>query len=228
MYVQELLRERAAIRPPGAGRAHRGRQVRLDVPRPGALDRRARGDRHRGPRSGPRPRRVPHRGLERRPPRPHALHRRCDGSAALRRRGRGGRSDGRPRGGNLPRPRRVRERQAHRDGERRGGRPRRTAAGGGGARRRCRLHHGLRRPARAHLRDGGVGAGERLRRGGRGQGHQVPAVLPRLDAGHGVGSLRAHRRAGAGRGHEQPDVQLLPRRHEVRDRDGGESPTPPA
>ena len=48
----------------------------------------------------------------------------------------------------------------------------------------------------AHLRAGGVGARVRLRCRGGGQGHQVPAVVPRLDAGHRVGALRAHGRAG--------------------------------
>ena len=88
---------------------------------------------------------------------------------------------------------------------------------------RCRrgLHHGLRRPARTDLRTGGMGPHQRLRRGGRGQGHQVPAVVPRLDTRYGLGTLRPHRSRGAGRGHEQPHVQLLPRRHQVRHRDGG-------
>ena len=55
-----------------------------------------------------------------------------------------------------------------------------------------------------------------------GQGHEVPAFVPRLDARHGMGALRTHREPGAGRGHEQPDVQLVPRRDQVRDRDGGD------
>ncbi len=37
----------------------------------------------------------------------------------------------------------------------------------------------------------------------------------------GLGLLRPHARASASRRHEFADVQLLPRRHQIRDRDGG-------
>ena len=81
--------------------------------------------------------------------------------------------------------------------------------------------HGLRRSAGAHLRDGRLGPVLRLSRGGRRQGHQVPADLPRVDAGHGLAALRPQRRAGRGGRHEQPDVQFVSGRHQIRDRDGG-------
>ena len=87
--------------------------------------------------------------------------------------------------------------------------------------RRCRLHDGLRRSARAHLRNGGVGPLLRLRRGCRGQGHQVPPRLPCLHPRHNLGPLRAERGRGGGGGNERAHVQLLPRRDQVRHRDGG-------
>ena len=67
---------------------------------------------------------------------------------------------------------------------------RRAARGG------HRLFPRLRRPAGAHLRAGGLGARRGLRGRRGGQGHEIPARLPRLDAGHGVGPLRFHARDG--------------------------------
>ena len=54
-----------------------------------------------------------------------------------------------------------------------------------------------------------------------GKGTQVPAGIPSLDARHRLGALRDHARARGRRRHEPQDVQLLPGRHQVRDRDGG-------
>ena len=170
MYIQELLRERAASARPvqvaliGAGKF--GSMFLAQAPSTAGLEVGVIAD----SRSRPRPRRVPRHALERRPRLPHPLHRRCVRRDTRRRCRRGGGGDRQPRGRHRPRPRRLRRGQAHRDGERRGRRARRAAAGGRGARRGGRLHHGLRRPARADLRDGGVGAGERLRRGGGGKG----------------------------------------------------------
>ena len=55
-----------------------------------------------------------------------------------------------------------------------------------------RLFARVRRPARADLRDGRLGARGRLRGRRRRQGHEVPARVPRVDARHGVGPLRLH------------------------------------
>ena len=101
---------------------------------------------------------------------------------------------GNPAAGIAPRARVLRAPQAHRDGERGGRRARRAAARAPRARGGHRLFARLRRPAGAHLRAGGLGARRRLHRGRRGQGHQVPARLPRLHAAHGVGPLRLQRR----------------------------------
>jgi predicted homoserine dehydrogenase-like protein len=45
---------------------------------------------------------------------------------------------------------------------------------------------------------------------------------PQVDARRRVGSLRPDAGGGGGGGHEPADVQLLPRRHQVGDRDGGD------
>ena len=84
------------------------------------------------------------------------------------------------------------------------------------------LQPGLWRPAGAGLRDGRLGRDLRLPGGGRRQGHQVPAGLSPVHARHGLGPFRHHRRGGAGRRHEPADVQLLHRRHQIGDRDGGD------
>ena len=126
------------------------------------------------------------------------------------------------RGRAAPRPRRHRPWQARGDGERRGRCARRPAARARGRRRRRGLFHGLWRPARAGLRDGGHAARRGLHRHRRRQGHQVPAGLPRQHARDRLGLLRAERAAGPRRRDESADVQLLPGRHQVRHRDGGD------
>ena len=138
------------------------------------------------------PRGVPGGRLERRPCGPDALHRRRAGSDCRRNRrsGRGG--DRRPGCRDRPRACGVRRPQARRDGERRSRRACRAAAGGRGARGRRGVHAGVRRSAGAHLRAGRVGARVRLRGRRGGQGHEAPAGLSRLDAGHRMGPLRAH------------------------------------
>ena len=55
----------------------------------------------------------------------------------------------------------------------------------------------------------------------RRQGHQVPAGYHALHAGDCLGPLRPHSRARAAGGMNPQDVQFLPRRHQVGDRDGG-------
>ena len=57
---------------------------------------------------------------------------------------------------------------------------------------------------------------------GRRQGHQVPAGLSPRHARRRLGPLRPDPGRGAGGGHEPADVQLVPRRHQVGDRDGGD------
>ena len=91
------------------------------------------------------------------------------------------------------------------------------------ARARRRLLDGLRRPAGADRRDGRLGARGGLRGGGGRQGHQVPArattTSRRTTSGRTTASPPEE---ASGRGHEPADVQLLPRRHQVGDRDGGD------
>ncbi len=84
------------------------------------------------------------------------------------------------------------------------------------------LFDGLWRPAGADLGAGRLGAQLRLLGGVRRQGHEIPADLSRRDAGRRVGPLRPDRRGGQARRHELADVQLVPRRHQVGDRDGGD------
>ncbi len=211
----------ARRRPAGSRRAYRRGQVRLDVPGPGADDAGDRGGRHRRSGPGPCPRRLPRRRLDGGARRGHALHRRRDGDDGCRR----CRGD---RGGDRPRRRRHRPRaardprgQAYRHGERRGRRACRPAAGTGCGAGGCGLQLGVRRPAGADLRAGGLGARLRLRRHCRGEGDEVPPRLPCVHAGDGMGVLRPNAGSGA-RGRDEPaDVQLLPRRHQVRHRDGG-------
>ena len=113
-------------------------------------------------------------------------------------------------------------RQAYRDGQCRGRRAGGAAARRGGAQGRRGLFAGLWRPAGADRRDGGLGARHRLSRRRRRQGHQISARLSRRDAGRRLEPLRAHRRRGAVRRHEPADVQLVSRRHQIRDRNGGD------
>ena len=54
-----------------------------------------------------------------------------------------------------------------------------------------------------------------------GQGDEVPAVVSERDARRCLGALRAHARSGLRRRVQPVHVHLVPRRHEVRDRDGG-------
>ena len=54
-----------------------------------------------------------------------------------------------------------------------------------------------------------------------GKGTKYLPRIPRVDARHGVAALRADGRGRGGGRLERADVQLLPRRHEERDRDGG-------
>ena len=89
----------------------------------------------------------------------------------------------------------------------------------------CRGRHPLfarlRRSAGADRRAGRLGATLGLRAGLRRQGYEVSARLSSFDAGHRLDPLRFH--AGSGRRGrlQRPDVQLVSRRHEVGDRDGG-------
>ena len=220
--------------PPAARRADRRRQVRLDVPRAGQA--------HAGHprRRGRRPRARAREGLARArragrpsgcPPRTPGRGRRARGTTCVtddtRQRDRLARGRDRhrrhrqPVGGHPPRARLLRARQARRDGQRRGRRARRSAARAARARRRHRVLAGVRRPARADLRDGRLGARRRLRGRRRRQGHEVPARVPRVDAGDRVAALRLHAGDGRGRRLQRADVQLVPRRHQERDRDGG-------
>ena len=119
------------------------------------------------------------------------------------------------------RARLLRAAQAHRDGERRGRRARGTAARAARTRCRHRLFARVRRSAGADLRDRrlvsrGWICGRRRR-----QGHEVPARVSRVDAVDRVAALRFHGGNGRRRRFQRADVQLVPRRHEKRDRDGG-------
>ena len=53
-----------------------------------------------------------------------------------------------------------------------------------------------------------------------GKGTKYLPAYHAIDARHGLGPLRPDRGAGAHRRHERPDVQLVPGRHQVGDRDG--------
>ncbi len=94
-------------------------------------------------------------------------------------------------GGHAAYPARVRARPAR--GERHG---RSRRAGRAAARRareegRRRLCAGVRRPAGAGVRDGGLGRGLRLPRGRGGERHQVSAGLSSIDARYGVDAISA-------------------------------------
>ncbi len=169
--------------------------------------------------SRPRPRSLPAGRLVRGPHRRHKLHRRRRSRHCVRRGGRRG-SDRSRASRNRARPARDRRRQAHRDGERGGGRTRRPASGTRSRAGRGSLFAGLWRPAGADLRAGGLGARLRFPRDRRREGDQIPARIPRLHARDRVGLLRADARAGATGRDEPADVQFVPGRHEVRHRDG--------
>ena len=180
-----------------ARRPDRRREVRFDVPVTGAAHAggTARGD--RGPQPGPRKGGAEARRLGGCGDRHGALLRRQradDRRAGPRHRDRRDRIAG---GRHRPRARMLRTPQAHRDGQRRGRRAGRAAAGAAGARGGHRVLAGVRRPAGADLRDGRLGARVRLRGDRRGQGHEVPADVSRVDTGYGVGPLRPDARAGA-------------------------------
>ena len=100
------------------------------------------------------------------------------------------RGDRRARGGHPPCPDGDRARQAHRHGQCRGGRGRRTAAGAQGAKEAGRrLQPRLGRPAGADLRARRLGAHLRLQRDRRRQGHALRAVLSPVDARHACGTF---------------------------------------
>jgi hypothetical protein len=187
--------------PSGYRRPHRGGQVRHHVCLPGALDRRnasrCAGRSRRFPRAPP----ASHRRLERRidfralagecaRARQHA----CDGgygSADRLPRDRSHRrGDRRPGPRHTPRLERNQARQAHRDGQRRGGCACRSPARAQGEERRRGLQPRLGRPARAHLRAGRLGAHLRLQGGRRRQGHALRAALSPLHARYRVGHSR--------------------------------------
>ncbi len=106
--------------------------------------------------------------------------------------------------------------QCHRRG-RCAGRP---GAGETVRRGRAGLFAGLWRPAGADRRAGRLGPCQRISGRLRRQGHQIPAGLPRLDAGHGVGALRAESGTSCRRRPQSEDVQLVPGRHQIGHRDG--------
>ena len=208
MNLHRLLQKRDSREAPGARRADRRGQVRLDVPVAGAAHAGHARPRRRGPRARARARRRSRRvGWE-----ADAL-RRADRSTRRRR----------PAPPSSPTTRRraiahpATEVVIDATGQpRRGHRATCSRAASTGkhivmvnveadalagpllarARRRGghRLFARLRRPAGADLRAGGLGAHRGLHRGRRGQGHQVPAGVPRLDAGDRVGPLRLQRR----------------------------------
>ena len=204
-----------------ARRVDRRRQVRLDVPVASAAHAGVRGARDRRSRSGACARGLPHRRLG---PGSH----RCDDVHRRRRQGdrgqyRSGGGSDRQSGRRHPaRPRSDRERQTYRDGQCRGRRAGGTVARGGSAKGRRGLFARLWRPAGADRRDGRLGARDRLSRRRRRQGHQISAGLSRRDAGRRLGPLRPHGRRGAVRRHEPADVQFVSRRHQIRDRNGGD------
>ena len=112
-------------------------------------------------------------------------------------------------------------RQTYRHGDGGGRCSGRALAGARGSGGRAGLFARLRRSAGLDCRTGGLGPGGRLSRGGSGQGHQVSAGFPRLDAGDGLVSLWPQCGDGGRRRHEPADVQLLSGRHQIGHRDGG-------
>ena len=159
-------------RKPGPGGPDRRGQVRLDVSRPGPVHPRTEGYGDRGSRSRACDERVPQCRLERCAHCRNRVHgrRHCTRRTCGCRRG--GRSHRRSRRRHRARARGHRLGEARRHGQRRRGCARRPLDRRRSGRGGCRVHDGLRRSARAHLRNGGVGTLLRLRRRGRGQGHQ--------------------------------------------------------
>ena len=148
-----------------------------------------------------------------------------------RRRGRGGgarwrrgrrRGHGRRRRGRRARAGGSRHRPARRDGHRGGRRASRAAAGAPLPRGGRRLLPGLRRPARADLRARGLGAHGAASRSSARARARATCRLPRGDAADGLGRTTGSTRSAAGEaGFNAPHVHHVPRRHEVRHRDGG-------
>ena len=202
-------------------RADRRRKIRLDVFVAGAAHAGAGSARDRRPRSAARERRLPHRRLGRRADRCDEIrHRRHQGDVRRYRGGGGGDRQSRRR--HQARPRGDRRRQAYRHGQCRGRRAGGAVAGGRGAQGRRGLFARLWRPAGADGGNGGLGARDGIPRRRRRQGHEIPAGLSRRDARRRLAALRADRGRGAIGRHESADVQLVPRRHQVRDRNGGD------
>ena len=114
-----------------------------------------------------------------------------------------------------------RARQAHRHGQRRGGRAGRAAAGAQGARGGRGLFAGLGRPAGADLRARRLGAHLRVQRGRRRQGHALSPDLSPVHARHRVGHPRPVPGDQGPQPHQSEDVQLVRRRHQVGHRDDG-------
>jgi hypothetical protein len=107
------------------------------------------------------------------------------------------------------------------DGQCGGGRAGGTSSCPSCFRSRDHLLPRLRRSAGPHRGAGRVGARVRFRDCLRGQGYEVPACLSQLDAGDRLGPLRLHRGPGRCGRLQRKDVQLVSRRDEVGDRDGG-------
>ena len=112
-----------------------------------------------------------------------------------------------------------RERQAHRDGQCRGGRRRRPDPGAQGAAGRRGLFAGLGRPAGADRRSRRLGACGRIQGRRRRQGHALSPDLSSVDAGYGLGHPRQIHEDQGSQLDQSEDVQLVRRRHQVRHRD---------
>ena len=157
---------------------------------------------------------LPHRGLARAgQPSRDRHHRRIDGRSDRRRRACAGS---------------FQARQERGDGDGRGRRLLRPAAGQARGPGRRDLQPRLWRPAGADLRAGRLGAHLGLRGDGGRPRPQVAAALRAVDARDRVEVLGPERRAGQARRAEPQDVQFLPRRLQARHREHGRRPTPPA
>ena len=209
MSLHAKLQQRAAEGKPDPHRPDRRRQVRLDVPGAGAAHARRAPGRHRRPvarrRAGqPRARRL-EAGAHRRPRR---STKRCKTGATHDQRrlaGAGARTRRSTSSSSAPATRSPRSTTAWKPSPTAStwstsrSRPMPSAARCWRARRargRRGLFAGLRRPAGADLRPGGLGAHLRLPGGGGRPRPQVAAALQRVDARDGVGPLRPDARAG--------------------------------